>query len=439
MTWRIFEEDQVHLIRGLKAAKNESGQMMIMLALLLPLLFCFVGFGIDFGFAFVTKAQLAKACDAAALATMLNLGQGNTQATAIGQAKFYLNANGNSQLYVSAPTPSIQIVPPSGPGGEPVVNVLGTAKIHTFFIGFAGFPTLTITNYSQATRPPIFMSLVLDKSGSMGPNYDDGAAALPGAVTDFLGYFLENTDQVGEVSFSYIGTPDVAISTTFKTPIENYVNGLAANNYKGFTGGTFAQGGLTWANTQITGVSPLPTNAVPVVVFFTDGWANSIQSTVAGSQVNFGGCAPAEFAVGWCNGVSCWYNANGNSIGGTVVGNSNTAVTCDGQNNFTATDTAPPDSLPNPASLTINNIADEADYRAVQYANTMRAAGITVYAIGLGDKINQTYLQELANDPASSTYNANEPSGLAEFAPTASDLDTAFQTVASKILLRLTN
>jgi hypothetical protein len=68
----------------------------------------------------------------------------------------------------------------------------------------------------------------------------------------------------------------------------------------------------------------------------------------------------------------------------------------------------------------------------------MRASGITVYSIGLGDKINTTYLQELANDPASPLYNASEPSGLAEFAPTASDLDTAFQTIASKILLRLT-
>ena len=68
----------------------------------------------------------------------------------------------------------------------------------------------------------------------------------------------------------------------------------------------------------------------------------------------------------------------------------------------------------------------------------MRTQGITVYSIGLGDKIDTTYLQELANDPASPQYNASEPSGLAEFAPTASGLDTAFQTIASKILLRLT-
>jgi Flp pilus assembly protein TadG len=415
----------VHFIRGLNAAGKERGQVLILFALWLPLLCLFVGFGIDFGFGFLTKAQLAKACDAAALAAMRNLGQGQAQATTIGTAEFALNSNASSSLYVSAPVPNIKY---TYVNNEPVVTVTASAQIHTFFIGIAGFPTLTIGNLSQATRPPIILSLVLDKSGSMLLN--GGSTALPPSVTDFLGYFIEGTDRLGEVSFSDIGTPDVAISQTFKTPITNFVNGMP------FGGATFAQGGLTFANTEVTGVSNPPVNAVQVVVFFTDGWANSIQATVAGNPVNFGGCAPAEFAIGWCNGVSCWNAANGGNMSGTVVGSPNTAVTCDGVNTFTATDTA---DLTNPASLTINNIADEADYRAVQYANGMRAAGITVYSIGLGDKINQTYLQELANDPASPEYNPNEPSGLAEFAPTASDLDTAFQTVASKILLRLTN
>ena len=416
----------MHLIRGLNATGKESGQVLVLFALWLPLLCLFVGFGIDFGFGFLTKAQLAKAVDAASLAAMRNLGRGQTEATTIGLAEFALNSNANSNLYVSAPSATITYSKDSS--GEPIVNVAATAKIRTFFIGLAGFHTLTVANFSQATRPPIILSLVLDRSGSMNDN--GGAAALPGSVTDFLGYFIENTDQLGEESFSSIATNDVPITTAFQTPITNSVNGMA------FGGATFAQGGLLDAQTQVTGVSPLPTNAVQVVVFFTDGWANSIQATVAGSQVNFGGCAPAEFAVGWCNGISCWNAANGGSIGGTVVSSPNTAVTCDGASTFTATDTA---DLTNPASLTINNIADEADYRAVQLANTMRSQGITVYAVGLGDKINTTYLQELANDPASPEYNANEPSGIFADAPTASDLDTAFQTIASKILLRLTH
>ncbi len=78
-------------------------------------------------------------------------------------------------------------------------------------------------------------------------------------------------------------------------------------------------------------------------------------------------------------------------------------------------------------------------YRTVQLANQMRTQGTTIYSIGLGDKINTDYLLKVANDPASPQYDSGEPSGIAAFAPTASDLDTAFQTIASKILLRLTH
>jgi hypothetical protein len=123
------------------------------------------------------------------------------------------------------------------------------------------------------------------------------------------------------------------------------------------------------------------------------------------------------------------------TTGSTISYSSGNVGSCNGSSTFPSQDP----SLPNPAQLTELNISTEADYRAVQSANTMRTQGITVYSIGLGDKINTTYLQELANDPASPTYNASEPSGIAAFAPTASDLDSAFQTIASKILLRLTH
>jgi Flp pilus assembly protein TadG len=410
----------VHLNRGLKTTGKESGQVLILFALLLPLLLLFVGFGIDFGVGFMTKAQVAKASDAASLAVMRNLGRGQTQAKAIGQSVFALNYNPNSKLNVSAPTVSINIT--SDSSGEPVVNVAATVIIRTFFIGIAGFHTLTIGNASQATRPPVILSLVLDKSGSMTLN--GGSTALPPSVTDFLGYFIEGTDRLGEISFSSIATQDVAISKTFQTPITNSVNGMA------FGGATFSYGGLLDAQAQVTSVSSPPPNAVNVVVFFTDGWANTNQDTLGGGLVNYGGCSPVEASVGWCGNFFCLNPTTGSTISYT---NQN-AGSCNGATTFTAQDP----TLSNPSSLNIANVSQDAKYRAVQLANTMRTQGITVYSIGLGDKIDTTYLQELANDPASPEYNASEPSGLAEFAPTASGLDTAFQTVASKILLRLT-
>ena len=395
----------MHLIRTRNAAGKESGQILPLFAIMLPLLFLFVGLGIDFGFAYLTKAELAKASDAASLAAMRNLGRGQAEATAIGQSVFALN--------YSATVPSVSITYSKDSYGDPAVNVSATATIHTHFIGFAGFKTLTVGAVSQATRPPIILSIVLDKSGSM--NLNGGATALPPSVQDFLGYFMEGTDQVGEVSFSSIATSDVPITRSFQTPISTFLKNMK------FGGATYAQGGLLDGQAQVQGVSSAPPNAVQVVVFFTDGWANTNQDTLTCSRnpVNYGGCSPVEQSVGWCSGVSFLSPSNGSS------------VSCNATT-FPAHDPGLSHVI-NPA-----DISTEAMYRAVQLANVMRNQGTTIYAIGLGDKINETYLQELANDPASPEYDPHQPAGLAEFAPTASDLDNAFQTIASRILLRLT-
>ncbi|MGB9383005.1 hypothetical protein, partial [Candidatus Binatus sp.] len=85
------------------------------------------------------------------------------------------------------------------------------------------------------------------------------------------------------------------------------------------------------------------------------------------------------------------------------------------------------------------NITADATYRTEQLASVMRNStnNITIYSIGLGDKINEAYLQDIANDPAAATYNPSQTQGEAIFAPDASQLDAVFQTIASKVLLRL--
>ena len=91
-------------------------------------------------------------------------------------------------------------------------------------------------------------------------------------------------------------------------------------------------------------------------------------------------------------------------------------------------------------TINITNVSNEAMYRAVKVADAMRAEQVptVVYAIGMGDKINQTFLHQVANDSSSPTFNPNQPEGEAVFAPTAADLEGVFQTIASQILLRLT-
>jgi Flp pilus assembly protein TadG len=416
----------VNPIRKLKFMREDSGQILLVFAFLLPLLILFIGFGIDFGFAYLTKAELSKAADAAALAGMRNLGRGQSEAEALANSEFALNYNMTSSLDVAPPTVTVGFT--TDASGDPVVNVNATVDIKTFFIKLLpAYKTLNIDAVSQATRPPIILSLVLDRSGSMNDN--GGSNALSPAVQDFLGYFLENTDRLAEVSFSTTATVDVSMTKTFNYQITSSLNKM------NFGGATFAQGGLLDGQSQINGVSNPGANAVKVAVFFTDGWANTNQDKLKCSGggggggggttlVNYGGCSPVESAAGWCSGVSFLSPNNGQSVGCNA---STFPDQLTGRNESLSQNTT-----------TQTNICNDAMYRAEQLADTMRSQGITIYSIGLGDKINQSYLQQLANDPASSTYDSSQPEGIAAFAPTASDLESVFQTIASRILLRLT-
>ena len=415
----ISERRETNLLDQRKSRSNDRGQILLIFAFLFPVLILFLGLGIDAGFAWIMKALLSRAVDAAALAGMRNIDLGTTQAQAIAQDAF--NANFGSGFNRDTGTPVVSISVTKDANNNNVVNVSATATINTFFIKLLpGFGTMNITSSAQATQPQLIMSLMLDKSGSM--NLNGGAQALPGAVTSFIGYFNNTTDQVAEVSFSSISTVDVTMRTGFQTPITNAMNAMT------FGGATFSQSALSAGETQISNVHTVAgQSVVKVAVFFTDGWANTINDTLrcpANTSVNYGGCSPPEAAVNWCSGISFLSPTTGNSV-------TCTATTFPSQ--LTGT------TLPlTPTSTGQTNVANDAMYRAVQVANNMRSAqGITVYAIGMGDKINDSFLQEVANDPASPTFDSTQPQGQAIFAPDASQLQSVFDTIAQKILLRI--
>ena len=261
-------------------------------------------------------------------------------------------------------------------------------------------------------------------------------------------------------SFGDNGSLNVAMEHNFTSDVTNFVNGL------NFTGGTYAQGGLDYAANQLCGAAwavpgvypytgvtcPVVTNTTKVVVFFTDGWANTNYDVLnkqrggAGcpaTPVYYGGCAWPEAQVGWCGGssqppyIGVW-DSNGNNVNGCTPstfparqpGNQNPATLNSAQDGET-------------------NVPNDAMYRAMTWANAMRAQGVLVYSVGLGNKISQPFLQQMANDPTGTSfegfsYNSGLPQGLAEFAvdcpgsSCSSELNQAFQTVATDILLKIT-
>jgi len=377
-----------------------------------------MGLALDLGFAYVTKTALSKAADSAALAAMRNINQGQSQATAIAISAF--NVNYQSSLGTSGTQPVVNVSISNNSNNNPVVTVGATATISTFFLGIVpGFSTLNVSSSAQSTRPNLIMSLILDHSGSMNKN--GGATALPPAVDNFMTYFDDSTDQVAMVSFSTVPTINVPIQTNFTALITNAINSLA------FQGATYAQGGLLDGEAQINSVVvPSSSTVVKAAVFFTDGWANTVQAALscpATTTLNVGGCAPPEAAVGWCSGISFMDPTTGNST-------SCSATTFPSD----LTGTSQPLT---PTATGQLNISNAAMYDSIQVANAMRAQGITIYSIGLGDKISEPFLQQIANDPASSTFDPTQPVGQADFAATAADLQGVFQTIASNILLRL--
>ena len=308
-----------------KIDRTERGQILVLLSILIPLLIVFLGLAIDLGIAYVTKTTLSKSVDAAALAAMRNLNQGQSIAAADAKNAFTVNYQSIPGLG-TAPIPTVTWFT-SSPclSGNTCVSISATATINTFFLGALGLlpgvgnsvNTTKITVSATAQRNPLVMSLVLDKSGSM--NFNGGASALPTAVTNFITYFDEGIDNVADISFSSVDSVDVPMTTSFQSPIKSAVEGMS------FGGATFAQAGLQDAFAQVL-TQPANPNIIRVVVFFTDGWANTnglptnvttptastthdvlnctgTASKPSNTPMNYGGCAPLEAAAGWCSGL----------------------------------------------------------------------------------------------------------------------------------------
>ncbi len=452
---------------------NDRGQILVIFALALPLLVLFTAAAVDMGLIYVTKAKLSKAVDAACLTGVKNLSQGQTTANALATDMFNANYGANP------PTPSFTWQ--TGTTTTPTsLTVKATANVNTFFMRYLPqFATWSLSDTAQATRSNLVMSLVLDRSGSMDNN--GGGPALQIAVPSFVGDFINGTDHIAMISFATNSSVDVALTSQFLTPITNAVKALS------FTGGTFGTGAgtssysttygppLSLADNQNSSVSYV--QETKVVIYFTDGLMNTIQDTLNCTNTppgptlyNFGGYDSSNGNL-----YDFFTPSNGNDLedlssssklngctkdsGGGLHGLDcngfppySSTKDCQGVTTFTSQNGG------KQTAFTRANITTEAQYRAIATANAMRSetpVATYIYVIGLGSDVTgsvstEAFLSTLANDPdgpskyTGAVYNANLPAGL--FEPVtctksggcSAGLNTAFQTIAAKILLRLT-
>ena len=425
--------------------RSRRAQSLVMFAIFLVALVLFAGLAIDLGFAYLTRASLSKAVDAACLTGVRTLPLGRSQAETLARASFAANYSQNA---LGVGLPSVGVAFETDTDGNLLVNVSATTSINTFFVRILPqWKTLTVSANGEATRVKVDMPLVLDRSGSMLAN--GGAAALPQAVSSFVDLFSEETDKVGVFSFASNARQDVLLKQPFKTDVKNAVNNWPAISQ----GRTFADGGLRLAygaftNGTVGGVSA----AVRIVVFFTDGYANTFQDTFAcsaptnynfaandgphdspDSASKYGGAFldPSTGSIITCpSDPNCGFSANLDARGAPPV----CPIT-----SFNSVDPSHPVK-----SVSWANVWSEGQLRALATATAMRTdpnLRVTIYAIGLGGSIDKAFLKTMANDKDTipgSVYDPSQPSGSAVFAPTPGDLQSVFQTIASKILLRLT-
>lgn len=415
---------------------RQQGQTLVLLAIIMVVVILFLGLAIDSGLAYVTKAQLSKAVDAACLTGMRNLAQGEATAQTLARNAFNANYVTGSR---DATAPNFSSSWTTDANGNLQFNVNATATIGTFFIRLLPqFQTLSVNTTAQSTRAKLVMSLVLDRSGSMAGN--GGGAALQSAVPTFVNLFDNINDKVAQVSFASNATVDVAMNTGFQAPITAAVKAMK------FTGGTFGPGGLVLGKSQEDSVVvPVGQNVQKVVVYFTDGWPNIIQQSLACTKnspvttlLNFGGYDSGNSVDFFDPSCSDKNNCYPPTYGQECTTNGGNPPCCTNASVFTSAVNGQTEKFQRV------NVTNDALYDAEQTANAMRAEGITVYAVGLGNDINQSFLQQIANDPASATYDPTQPVGMAAFVPDcpsaacSTELTQVFQTIAARILLRLT-
>ena len=437
------------MIWGNARCGSERGQMLPLVALSAAVLIALIGLSIDLGFAYVTKARLSKACDAAALAGMENINLGTTTAASIALAEFYANyANGakKTSLDAGTVTPTFTFLPATSAATQLTVSASTTNKI--FFLkvlpalGDAPWGGVAAGNSSVVSRGHLDFTLVLDRSGSMRDN--GGRAAMYSSVTNFLGFFSDVLDKSALVTFNTLAVTNVGMTNNFTSTISSNVNVLYNTGpypaHNATDPNTFTDGerGLAYA-LNIEGPIPIPSesNLVKAVIFFTDGHMNTLEDTL-----NCPTPTNLVFTSGDGNQTQIFFfraypNASGSA---TNIG----CKVCGGKDPCSASSSFP--SLHGDGgtfSFTVNgayNVRTEAADRCIEWASQMRDEKIVVCTIGLGTGPNGAdgnFLQIVANDPAMPGLTPTPYDGIYVSAADSTQLLAAFQRVAETLLLRL--
>ncbi len=425
--------------------KNQSGSVLIMVAVFMFLLLGFIAAGVEAGRWYLVRAELAKSVDAGALVACSNLSNPNVSPTAL--AVEYANANfpagavGTPGAGTGSATFSANLLAANR------VQVNGGASATSIFAQLLGFGLVPVKSLSIAQKRQVEIMLVLDRSGSM--DYQNGVrngvpiAALREAATGFVSFFktTQAEDKMGMISFATYATVARPLGINFVGAMNLAIAGLTpttATNSEDAIDQADGPSGLT----DQTGVAP-ESKIAQFVIFFSDGHANSF-------RYNFIYAGQSYDAVVTSTG-GCDASTRNDAIAdrlvnpstGANVGSFNPAViTGDGlaagsacgigtTTRWSIFNTYPvagyaPTACGIPEAGVLNPyVCDMSAVLARLHASELKAKDVTVYSIGYGD-IDEAFMKSIASSAA-----------LYYKAPKPEDLSGIFQHIALEIKLRL--
>lgn len=443
--------------------KCERGQIIILAAIMLIVLVAIVGLAIDSGRGYGIKAKLNAAVDAGAIAGARALADGESDATRIAAAQaaarnyYYANYPANYLGSTLSP-PTVGAV--HEPSGYWRVTLAGTATMNTTLMRVLGFESVPVSAEGQAIRRDLDIILVLDTSGSLGPPTSSSTTLprLKQAAIRFIDRFNSgnNGDRVGLVSFASGAVVDVPIvkdgSRGFnRTTVVNAINALTV------TGSTASSEGIRLALNEINDVPVASRSSLRVIAFFSDGAPNDVSATFLNNSASVKGDLYSETeSPGTARATRVFRHDRRDSQLGTysnIASLPNTGFTVTGVGDIPLASYNNRRTLTgSPVTNTRCNVNKAARNMLENVAHTARGQDINLHAIGLGARVNSleisfcsyttsehgsNILKRIANAADADTYNPAQPTGLYVWAANDSELDNAFDTIASEIL-RLT-
>jgi Flp pilus assembly protein TadG len=253
---------------------SEKGFTLVYMAASLTTFLLFTGLAVDSGRAYVVKAQLSKAVDAAALGAARNLGGGDPkgEATRIFQANFPAGYLGTSSVTDPTTAGNFFAMATDNVTAVTVITINATAILPTTFMRLANFQQLNVGALGQATRRMVDLSLVLDVSSSIGSQW----GAVRDAARTFIGAFDQLHDRVALMTFSN-GAIVLDQMPSGRGFDKAKVISDVPQNLPG--GSTNTVEGIYRSWDELRSVSNGTQSSLRIIVLFTDGASNAVDGS----------------------------------------------------------------------------------------------------------------------------------------------------------------